>query len=520
MACCSLVILMALFGTVATPTSAAAQTVREGQQQPAPAGTVPPASGPETAAPSSQGDTASPAGRRGNQIIRIGSPVTVAAGDVARQVTVILGNATIAGRVSHDVVVILGHAEIAATARIDGDFVAVGGSATIAEGARLEHDLVVVAGTLETPPSFAPGGDVVVVGSQSPDSQFSGLFRWVSSGLLWGRPIVPGMAPVWLVVATFFLVYLVLGLLFERPVHEIAGALAARPFTTFVVGFFIVLLLGPVCLLLAVSVVGIAVIPLVLVALFAAAILGKIGVARWIGRSIVGTAEDPRADAVRSFAVGFGVITLAYVVPLLGIVAWTLLSVLAVGASALSFVAAYQRETPMFERIRRAAPAPPVDAGFVPAAAMAGGGGVVFDAVPERPVVQETFAHGLLSYPRASLGDRLLSGLLDLILLLLILGFLAIDNDWWFTLGLVYFIGFWSWKGTTVGGIICQLRIARVDSQPLRFVDGLVRGLSAIFSLAVAGLGFFWIAKDPERQAWHDRIAGTYVVKVPRHYPL
>jgi uncharacterized RDD family membrane protein YckC len=37
---------------------------------------------------------------------------------------------------------------------------------------------------------------------------------------------------------------------------------------------------------------------------------------------------------------------------------------------------------------------------------------------------------------------------------------------------------------------------------------------TGIFSVAVLGLGFFWIARDPERQAWHDKIAGTYVVKI------
>ena len=34
------------------------------------------------------------------------------------------------------------------------------------------------------------------------------------------------------------------------------------------------------------------------------------------------------------------------------------------------------------------------------------------------------------------------------------------------------------------------------------------------------GLGCLWIIKDADRQAWHDKIAGTYVVKVPRNWPL
>ena len=56
-----------------------------------------------------------------------------------------------------------------------------------------------------------------------------------------------------------------------------------------------------------------------------------------------------------------------------------------------------------------------------------------------------------------------------------------------------------------------------VDSDTLQ---ALVRGLSSIFSLAVLGIGCLWILRDPERQAWHDKVAGTYVVKVPRNWPL
>ena len=87
-------------------------------------------------------------------------------------------------------------------------------------------------------------------------------------------------------------------------------------------------------------------------------------------------------------------------------------------------------------------------------------------------------------------------------------------------LALVYHIGFWTWKQTTIGGIICELRLVRTDGTPVRFADALIRALSGIFSLIVFGLGFLWILRDPERQAWHDRIAGTYVVKVPRDWPV
>ena len=128
----------------------------------------------------------------------------------------------------------------------------------------------------------------------------------------------------------------------------------------------------------------------------------------------------------------------------------------------------------------------------------------------------------LALYPHARFLDRLAAFVLDVILVLIAGRLLnpLWHDDRFLVLLLAYHVGFWTWKGTTVGGIICQLRLVRVDGAPLRFVDALVRGLASIFSLAVLGLGGLWILKDTERQAWHDKIAGTYVVKVPRNFAL
>jgi uncharacterized RDD family membrane protein YckC len=48
----------------------------------------------------------------------------------------------------------------------------------------------------------------------------------------------------------------------------------------------------------------------------------------------------------------------------------------------------------------------------------------------------------------------------------------------------------------------------------------LVRGLGAAFSILVFFLGFLWIAWDRDKQGWHDKIAGTVVVRVPRGQSL
>jgi uncharacterized RDD family membrane protein YckC len=131
----------------------------------------------------------------------------------------------------------------------------------------------------------------------------------------------------------------------------------------------------------------------------------------------------------------------------------------------------------------------------------------------------------LVAFPKAAFVDRLGALALDSIAIMIIAQLLSLDHHGdpgerlMIFLALIYHVGFWTWKGTTPGGMICQLRVVRTDGKALEFSEALVRGLTGIISLAVVGLGFLWILRDPDRQGWHDRVAGTYVVKVPRAYP-
>lgn len=455
-------------------------------------------------------------------VFRLGTDYTLHSGDSARQVVAVFGNATIEGHVRDTVVVVLGTATLASTAVIDRDLVVVGGRATVAPGARVAGDLAVIAAGLEAPPDFSPQGQQIVIGTASIGGRFDALSSWLVRGVLLGRPIVPDLAWVWAVVGVMFLVYLAISLLFDRSVGASAATLRQKPLTTFGAGLLVLLLLGPVCFLLTVTLIGIAVLPVLMCALLVAALVGKAGAARWIGSRIVSESESPaRGESLRSIAIGFAVIVVAYMIPVLGFVTWTLTSVLGIGAATLAFVSTYRRENPPALPVPHAVPAPPP----LVAAGAAWDGEIPPVAVP-RPALASAppavAVADVIVLTRAHFRDRFFAFFLDVILVLIAGQILDRfrDGSAYFLWLLVYHIGFWTWKGTTVGGIICQLRVVRVDGTPVRFVDALVRGLSSIFSLAVAGIGCLWILRDPERQAWHDKIAGTYVVKVPRDWPL
>ena len=294
-------------------------------------------------------------------MVRIGQDYTLNARDAVGQVVVISGTATIEGRVDRDVVVVFGKAQLSSTAAIDGSLIVVGGSASVMSGAVVRRDLVVVAGEFDAPVGFMPGGQHIVIGSSALGARLEGLVPWISRGLLWGRPIVPGLPWVWGIVGVFFLVYLVLNLIFNRSVGAVAETLAARPLTTFAAGLLVLLLTGPVCFLLAVSIIGIAVVPFVICALVAAWIIGKVGVARWIGRSVVRQESPERPlQSIGSFVLGFAVICVAYMIPVLGFVTWATVGVFGLGAATLAFIAGYRRERPAAPpRVRAAVPPPP-----------------------------------------------------------------------------------------------------------------------------------------------------------------
>jgi uncharacterized RDD family membrane protein YckC len=124
-----------------------------------------------------------------------------------------------------------------------------------------------------------------------------------------------------------------------------------------------------------------------------------------------------------------------------------------------------------------------------------------------------------LSLPRASFWERMGAAFLDTVLVSL-LGGLVGGPPLFFLVALAYFAGMWAWKGTTVGGVVLKLKVVRLDGQPVTFPVALVRCLAAAFSVIVFFLGFLWIAWDPDKQGWHDKIAGTVVVRLPQTQSL
>jgi len=124
-----------------------------------------------------------------------------------------------------------------------------------------------------------------------------------------------------------------------------------------------------------------------------------------------------------------------------------------------------------------------------------------------------------ITWPRAGFWIRTAALLIDLILLGIISGMLR-SGTFLVPLLAAYGAVMWKLKGTTIGGIVCGLKVVRLDQRPVDWPTAIVRALGCFLSLVIACLGFIWVAFDDEKQSWHDKIAGTTVVRVPKGMSL
>lgn len=79
----------------------------------------------------------------------------------------------------------------------------------------------------------------------------------------------------------------------------------------------------------------------------------------------------------------------------------------------------------------------------------------------------------------------------------------------------VFFVGFWSRTGSTLGMLAWRLRVETADGKAPSIAVASVRFMAAIASWIPLGLGFLWQLWDKDQLTWHDRLSGTRL----RYYP-
>lgn len=461
------------------------------------------------------------AGRSTDDVVLINSTATIT-GEVAGDTVMILSRVQVDGRLDGDTVAVLSKLSFGSNAVAQGETVLVGTRTEMAEGAQVR-----------TTPVSVNLGPLNILFDHGQD--------YLRRGLFWLRPFPPGVKLAWVLVGLVFLLRLLTAAVLPGPTRFTANLAATQPLRCFLVGLLTMALLPLALLLLTVVTLGLGgpIVPFVILAVVALNFFGRTAVFAALGG---GLSRLPGlallTHPLPATAAGGVLVYLAYMIPVAGGVLFLLLYPFALGAGVLAVHGAFRRERPGPDTFRpaQAIPSPATAASGLQAAGFAAGSvapSVAAD-VPPPPALSEPppqvplppprppafDSAELLSQPRAGFWPRTGAALIDLLVVAMLNAFLPGPARLFWLLLAAYHVCFWMWRGTTPGGIILGLRVIRTDARALTWPVAIVRAVSGLISLLPAGLGFLWVLWDPNRQSWHDRIAGTTIVRTSKVQPL
>ena len=438
-------------------------------------------------------------GETAQTVVAIGGDAQVD-GDSRDAVVTVLGSSEVNGRVGDTVVAVLGSTKV--NGHVGDAVVAVGGNIILGPDAIVEGDLVCVGGSITRDVKSIVKGSTQEISVMDRFPDLGGLKTWISKCAFWGRMLWfgPGLGWAWLVASLFLVLYALLAFLFPRGIEKCAEVLEQRPGGTFLAMLLTVLLTPVLIVLLCITVVGIAVVPFLIIGMIFATLFGKAAVFGWIGRRFVKPEGEGSASRT-AFTVFIGgvIVMLLYTVPVLGILLFKFFGLLGLAMVVHRLILSMQREK------RKAAPvmpAAPVSTGLASPVPEMGGAGAETTGSPAAvppPITPPPVIFSAATLPRAGFWIRIAAALLDFLMVAMVVNILFHSHDgpglMFFFLG-AYSAIMWKAKGTTIGGVICGLKVVRLDDRPIDWTVAIVRALTGFLSFVVAGLGFIWVVFD------------------------
>jgi hypothetical protein len=230
----------------------------------------------------------------GSSMITIGSDVVVKEGVEVNKAISIGGNVKVYGHVRRDAV-------------------SVGGSVYLGQDAAVEGNVVSIGGTVEREPGSRVGGEVTIVDA-------TGLKSWLS----WlPKQGIAGIKEIWENIGWpsslgFFLVALIIVAAMPSGIGFISFQIENNTARTILWGIFGSGLIFPIGFFLFISIAGIFIIPVLIILLCCALILGYIAVAQLIGKRITIIVNKPGRHILVETIIGFAALFAIGLIPIAG----------------------------------------------------------------------------------------------------------------------------------------------------------------------------------------------------------
>lgn len=245
-------------------------------------------------------------------VIAIGGGVLVN-GEVTGDAVSMGGKVSVPGRVGGEAVSLGGSVEVAGS--VARDISAIGGGVTLKSSAAARGDVAVLGGELEQEAGATIAGAVENV-------NFHGLWRrlFTRAGALRDREqgrragSLLGFYLSLVSLAGIGMILLLTTVFLTKPVENLAAAIKADFWKTAGIGLLILMGIGPALVLLAISVLGIPLIPVALLALVAAGFLSAAAFSLILSQRFHEALRRPLPATIPAVAIGYGLLVSLLVV--------------------------------------------------------------------------------------------------------------------------------------------------------------------------------------------------------------
>ena len=208
---------------------------------------------------------------------------------------------------------------------VDGDVVAIGGTLHLGEEAVIYGDAVTIGGKLNQTEGAKIHGTTVDVGSFDFDNIFKNMdFFEGNHNIPRGLRFIPFIGLLALV--------LLFSVLIPKELNKVASYVRNEPLMMFLWGLLGVVLIIPLALMLAISIIGIALIPIEMLAVFLATLIGFVAVAILIGKRVLKALNSETPSIVLSAVLGVVLLWLVGLIPILGPIVKTVAAITGFGA--------------------------------------------------------------------------------------------------------------------------------------------------------------------------------------------
>ena len=234
------------------------------------------------------------AGAADQSVVKIGSDVKVEKGEAVKDAVSIGGSVIIRGTVSGNAVSVGGTVTLRPTAKVLGDAVSVGGNVVREEGAVVSGNIVQIS-PIEIVPITAGVKEVSAA---------------------WGIAAIALMKVV--VFISFLILAWIFTAMFSKKIGAVSASVEGKWLKSFLYGLIGYILVCPVILLLLLSIIGIALIPIFVILLVWGMIIGYIAVAQLLGKKITLMFRKPNKPMMLEVTLGMILLGLLSLIPVLG----------------------------------------------------------------------------------------------------------------------------------------------------------------------------------------------------------